>query len=271
MPHRITPWRCGPRLAVRLKGDGELDRIRRTGRLGAGDRPPVRRTAERGAAQAAADCALRLSPAAVPRALARPPRRDLSCQPSRAGRGRLPLRPRVAEAAVHRRPGQHDRPGAQRRPRAAARAVLAALTGGRRAPAPAQADAAAVSRRAHARLRAGDPRGDRARRRFLAAGHRVRAPPEHAGDHARGDPAGGLRGRGRRAPRASARWPRRHPERERLAGRVRVRQPDPAQAAAVQANRDACATAPTSCSTPRSPSIGAAQTSPSATTSSRCS
>ena len=33
---------------------------------------------------------------------------------------------------------------------------LAAPTGGRRAPAPAQADAAAVSRRAHARLRAGD-------------------------------------------------------------------------------------------------------------------
>ena len=36
-------------------------------------------------------------------------------------------------------------------------------------------------------------------------GERVRAPPEHAGDHARGDPASGLRGRGRPAPRRAAR------------------------------------------------------------------
>ena len=109
------------------------------------------------------------------RAVARAPRRDLQRPAARAGRRRLPLRPGVDQAPLHRRPDQHDRPGAQHRPRAAAGPPLAAPAGGRRAPAPAQADAAAVPRRAHARLRGRDPRGHRAHGRGLASRHRSRS------------------------------------------------------------------------------------------------
>ena len=155
-----------------------------------------------------------------------------SASPSRidpwARRGRLPLRSRLDQEAVRGRPRAHDRSRAQHLPRAAARQGIAAAARGRRAPAPAQADAAAVSRRAHARLRGRDPRGDRASDLDLAARRGVRATPEHAGDHARGDPAGRLRRRGRRAPAQPARRPRRDPRRLRLTGRGRLRDPRPA-------------------------------------------
>ena len=69
----------------------------------------------------------------------------------------------------------------------------------------AQADAAAVPRRAHARLRGDGARGRRARGRQLARRRAVRAAPAHAGGHARGDPARGLRRHRRRRGRARLR------------------------------------------------------------------
>ena len=82
-----------------------------------------------------------------------------------------------------------------------ARSVL--LLDGPRAPAPAQADAAAVPRHAHGRLPRAD-RGDRARaHRALAARRAARARAAHAGDHARRHAARDLRRR--RRPRGSTR------------------------------------------------------------------
>ena len=99
---------------------------------------------------------------------------------------------------------------------------VAAPPGGRRAPAPPQADAPALPWRAHARLRGRDRRGDPATRSPAGAqGEEFRPPPDHAGDHARGDPARGLRRRGREAPRRALRVPHRDPGGVRLAARDR--------------------------------------------------
>ena len=72
-------------------------------------------------------------------------------------------------------------------------AELGARADRARAHAPAQAAAAAVPRRAHARVRGRDRRGDQARHGELAAGQADAAAGAHARDHARGDPAGGVR------------------------------------------------------------------------------
>ena len=88
---------------------------------------------------------------------------------------------------------------------------------GPRAPRAAQADAAAVPRRSHARVRGDRTRGGRARGLDLAQRCAVRAAPADAGDHARGDPARGVRrhrlGRPRPAGRAARAgcWRRRRP------------------------------------------------------------
>ena len=135
-------------------------------------------------------------------------------------------------------------------------AALAAAAGGRRAHAPPQADAAAVPRRADARLRGGDrARSTERRDRATGRGRRVRAPPEHAGDHARGDPARGLRRRGRRAPRARCATALVEILADRASPVARSRlAPSASAAAARSAASRRCSTAPTSCSTPRSPS-----------------
>ena len=141
---------------------------------------------------------------------------DLSRQRLRTGELRLHLRPRVDQAPLRRGPRR------TRSPRAAPssssrcsgpRSVL--LLGGRRAPAPPQADAAAVPRRADALLRGDDRRGDRAERRRWPAGEPFALHPQHAGDHPRGDPARRLRRRRRAAPRRAARAPRRASWRDR--------------------------------------------------------
>ena len=64
-------------------------------------------------------------------------------------------------------------------------------------------DAAAVPRRAHARVRADGARRRRARDRDVAGGRAVPGPPADAGGHARGDPARGVR-RATTAPDAGA-------------------------------------------------------------------
>ena len=64
-------------------------------------------------------------------------------------------------------------------------------------------------------------------------GEQFAAPPEHAGDHPRGDPASRVRGRGRRPPRRAPRRPGRDPRLDRIAGRDRLRDPRRAQAAAL--------------------------------------
>ena len=107
----------------------------------------------------------------------------------------------LARAAARRRGQRRARP---RRGRA-----LGAPARRRRAPARAQAPAAALPRRAHARLRAGDDRGGRPRDRLLAGGRAVRAAAVDAVAHARRDPARGLRrGRGAAARGAQAPHPR---------------------------------------------------------------
>ena len=79
--------------------------------------------------------------------------------------------------------------------------AVAPAARGARAPRAPQADASAVPRRAHARVRVHRARRRRARPRALAVGRAVPAPPAHAVDHARRDPARRVRRhrRGRRA------------------------------------------------------------------------
>ena len=84
------------------------------------------------------------------------------------------------------------------------RSVL--LLEGARAPLAAQGDAAAVSRRAHARLRVGDRRGRRAPRSTRwPLGDAFPIHPRMQARDPRGDPAGGLRGHRPGAARAAAR------------------------------------------------------------------
>ena len=153
-----------------------------------------------------------------------------------------------------------------------ARSVL--LLEGARAPVAAQADAAAVSRRADARLRVGDRRG-RARRDRLA-GRFGEAFPIHPRMQAVTlevilravfgvtDPSSGAR----RCAMRSGRHARRHG----LAAVAAARSSPRAASAARTRSRSCGATRgpSTSCSTPRSPSGAPTRTSPSATTSSRC-
>ena len=80
---------------------------------------------------------------------------------------------------------------------AARRPALDPAARWRRAPAPPQAAAAALPRRADARVRRADGRGRRAPRVRVAEGRAVLGDRLDAGDHARGDPARGLRDRGR--------------------------------------------------------------------------
>ena len=112
-----------------------------------------------------------------------------------------------------RRRGQRHRPGRRARRQLAAHA--------RRGPAhvAAQAAAAALPRRRGAPLRRGDGGGHRARGRRLAGRPRVRAAAAHAGDHARGDPARGVR-RARR--RAHGPVPRAHPAARQPVERARL-------------------------------------------------
>src|SRR5215216_2473686 len=134
------------------------------------------------------------------------------------GAALAPLRRRLLVALpdlrarrVHRRPGPRegglhgrrlDLPrgrGECPRGRRGARRPLAADA--RRAPSlePAQAAAPAVPWRERSPLRRGDGGRHRARGRELARGRGGRAAAADAGDHARGDPARGLRGARRRA------------------------------------------------------------------------
>ena len=113
---------------------------------------------------------------------------------------------------------------------------------------------------------------DRARDRGLAARARVRAPPEHAGDHARGDHARRLRGRAtpaRREDAARRAWSRCSPSppRRRRSG---FDGPGIRRLPHYRRLRSHASRAPTSCSTRRSPSAAPTPTSPSARTSSRC-
>ena len=91
-------------------------------------------------------------------------------------------------------------------------------------------------------------------------GERVRAPPEHAGDHARGDPEGGLRGRGRRRAASALRDGLvGDPGASAVAGRVRARRSRRLRRLPpLPALRDRCVDAHRRAArTPRSPSIGA--------------
>ncbi len=116
-----------------------------------------------------ADGSLALSPDRVPRRLPAAPRRRVQRQVPR-----LPdadgddLRPGLDPRPVHE-PRERAPARAQLRARADHGRALGAAARGRRAPLAAQGDAAAVSRRADARLRVGDRRGRRRRDRPLAA------------------------------------------------------------------------------------------------------
>ncbi len=124
---------------------------------------------------------------------------------------RLHLGSPFPEAPVRGRSPEHDRSRPQHRPRAGARTTLAPVARGRRASTPAQADAAALSRRTNAGLRGGDGRGDRAGVVLVADRITVPAPSSDAVDHSRGDPERRVRGRGRRAATGSAPQPGWHP------------------------------------------------------------
>ena len=135
-------------------------------------------------------------------------RRLLLALPDLRPRG-LRGRPSRGQARLHGRPDHLPRRrGQHARPRRRARRALAAHARRGAPHEPAQAAAAAVPRRERAPLRRGDGRGHRARGGELAARQGDPAAPAHAGDHARGDPARGLR-RARR--RAHGPVPRAHP------------------------------------------------------------
>ncbi len=157
--------------------------------------------------------------------------------------GRVRGRPGAREGGVRGRPhglprrrGQHA--GARRRPR---RAFAAHARRGA-PPEPAQAPAAALPRRARAPLRGGDGRGHRGGGGELAGGLAARAATPDAGDHARGDPASGVR-----RPRRAAHGPvpgtdpaaRGHHQRARLAAvhGPRPRRPQPGRALPACARR----------------------------------
>ena len=112
--------------------------------------------------------------------------------------------PRVDQGAVRRRPRQHARRRAATSCWAADRAAVAAAARGRGAPGAAQADAAAVPRRADARLRGGDGARRPSARSTPGRSARRSRSTRDAGDHARRDPAGRLRRQGG-APRRAAR------------------------------------------------------------------
>ena len=120
----------------------------------------------------------------------------------RSGRGEGDLQGRPAAAAR----GRGERRAASR-----ARQPLAAAARRGRAHGAAQADAAVVPRRAHARLRADDGGGRGSRDRPLAGRRAAVDVADDAGDHARGDHAGRLRGHRQRASSAPRRRPSEQP------------------------------------------------------------
>ena len=161
-------------------------------------------------------------------------------------------------------------PGRNLDPASAARTPIAAAAGGRRAPSPTQADAAALSRRAHARVRGDDRRGDRAGDRVVADRYRLPASSQHAGDHPRGDPARRVRRRGRRPARPASSRAGVDPEHLRLPCGGRPHGAGVAPAAALPPLLAPRRRRRSSCSRPRSPSVARTPRSSSARTSSRC-
>ena len=123
-------------------------------------------------------------------------------------------RSRPREAGLHRGPGRVSRRRGERRPAARARPALGPAA---RRPGPhraAAADAAVVSRRAHAALRGGDDRGGGAGGAPVAGRGAVRAPAPDAVGHPRGDHAGGIRLPGARPAGRAARAARENDRRD---------------------------------------------------------
>ena len=166
---------------------------------------PVRSTA--GPAVALADPEHRVldPPACVARALARALRQALHDPPSARPAVRDAVRPRGGQAGLHRSARRAAPRRGSARARAGRRPQLGdpARRGGPHGAA--QADAAGLPRRAHGAAVRADGGGRRARGGLVAARRARRAPPAHAGPHARDHPARRLRPRSRPAPRRAAR------------------------------------------------------------------
>ena len=214
-----------------------------------GDEPPSGTARPRGTSDRSAG----RPPAPVLRGLPPPLRLDVhGADPSGRADG-VRFGSGFAQGPVRGRSPEHDRPRPAGRPGPGARRAIAPPAGGRGAPSPPQADAAAVPRRADARLRVGDGGGRRAGGHFVASGAAIRASAEHAGDHPGGDPAGGVRRRGRRAARTPAHAPGRDPGDHALAAGHRDDRRPPAALAGATAAPARCSRRPTRSCTRRSP------------------